>query len=69
MAGGALFFLLDLLPFWVEYFSSVQVLVDNLDACLSTSLIVMCLHGCCGPIQAMEVRELLNTLKTTFSRI
>lgn len=55
MAGGALFFLLDLLPFWVEYFSSVQVLVDSLDACLSTSLIVMCLHGCCGPFQAMEV--------------
>ena len=69
MAGSALFFLLDLLPFWVEYFSSVQVLMDNLEACLSTSLIVMCLHGCCGPIQAMEVRELLNTLKTTFSRI
>ena len=42
MAGGALFFLLDLLPFWVEYFSSVQVLVDSVDACLSTSLIVMC---------------------------
>ena len=55
MAGGALFFLLDLLPFWVEYFSSVQVLVDSVDACLSTSLIVMCLHGCCGPFQAMEV--------------
>ena len=69
MAGSALFFLLDLLPFQVEYFSSVQVLMDNLEACLSTSLIVMCLHGCCGPIQAMEVRELLNTLKTTFSRI
>lgn len=69
MAGSALFFLLDLLPFQVEYFSSVQVLVDSLDACLSTSFIVMCLHGCCGPIQAMEVRELLNTLKTTFSRI